>query len=504
MKREKTVLISLLLTFVMMVNVACAREDEGPTIAAADITKMTEDDERTYYSVKLGENDKNSLTIGATLSGVLPDDIDEQLSETYAEYGREVTLDELDDLFIYGINGSMYKDEVPCLMGDIVSLYVNYLDDPELVIEYDPDNLKGVPESNLIVVYDDFFGMGFKEIEGIVIDTGDHTITCKHVGTGDYYVVDSERWYALMGMSDPVSSGYGNSNWEFSCNTGDIMDLVDEDWIFMYKNAPFFPVSTPEELASFVYYVNTFEDDDPYFVLDIEDDIDLTGYEWASMGWFYGYDPYPFRGVIEGNGHTINGMHIESLDDSAGFVGYSDEGVEIRNLNFTNAYVSAPSQVGIVGGQIYNSYSWENISVQGEIECPGDDYGAIIGRETVTLFVDCDIDVTVNGEPFGYNSYKEMKQAEVPVVETFFIQLTDDYSIIRDQHDGFLNLRVEVYCDDELVFETILDDDETTIPASWQWDLDRYGKYKVYLTAWDYDNEFYIRVSNIIFYERTR
>ena len=406
----------------------------------------------------------------------------------------------LENYFIYGFDGSMFKSFLPCLMGDPVSIDVDYLEDPELEFKYDPDNLNGVSENDLIVLF--YNGTmsfnenmnAYKKVEGVVIDTKAHTITCKNVASGDYYVVDAERWYGWT--SD-------NSKWGFSCLSGDIMDLVDEDWITMHENDSSFSVSTPEQLASFVYYVNTYEGSDPYFVLEINDDIDLTGYEWASMGWFCGDEPYPFRGVIEGNGHTINGMHIESVDDSAGFVGYSDKGVEIRNLNFTNAYVSAPSKVGIAGGQIYNSYRWENVNVQGEIVCPEDDYGAIIGRETVTLFVDCDIDVTVNGEPFGYNSYKEMNQAQVPVVEYFFIQLTDDYSIIRDQHDGFLNLTVEVYCDDELVFQTILEDDETTIPSSWQWTEDRYGKYKVYLTAWDYDNEFYIRVSNIIFYERT-
>ena len=52
-------------------------------------------------------------------------------------------------------------------------------------------------------------------------------------------------------------------------------------------------------------------------------------------------------------------------------------------------------------------YEWINVHTQGKVSGGSDDYGAIVGRETDITFRDCTADVTVDGEPFEYLSYRQ-------------------------------------------------------------------------------------------------
>lgn len=54
------------------------------------------------------------------------------------------------------------------------------------------------------------------------------------------------------------------------------MTEADIEWA--QSNAPLFNVSTPEQLAGVVYYVNTSSDTSDY-TIHLENDIDLSGYE---------------------------------------------------------------------------------------------------------------------------------------------------------------------------------------------------------------------------------
>ena len=88
------------------------------------------------------------------------------------------------------------------------------------------------------------------------------------------------------------------------------MQLADKKWAF--ANAPDFHVSTPEELASAVYYINSFSKGEKYQII-LEDDIDLSGYAWRPIGWTSGGfgESHKLFGTIDGQNHTISGMTIE-------------------------------------------------------------------------------------------------------------------------------------------------------------------------------------------------
>ncbi|MBQ3517101.1 MAG: hypothetical protein IJA29_07740, partial [Lachnospiraceae bacterium] len=145
--------------------------------------------------------------------------------------------------------------------------------------------------------------------------------------------------------------------WMENCDYGDIPYLANAGYIDKSVRDGIFMVSTPEELASFNYYVNTTPDAVQY--MQLVNDIDLSGYEWAPMGWSGGTDTgVSFSGGIYGEGYTIRNLYIENDEHSVGFIGW---GVYcgVWNLSFENACVKGRSDVGVLTGQAIQGW-YEN------------------------------------------------------------------------------------------------------------------------------------------------
>ncbi|MGY4282686.1 hypothetical protein ACVWXO_001906 [Bradyrhizobium sp. LM2.7] len=92
--------------------------------------------------------------------------------------------------------------------------------------------------------------------------------------------------------------------------------------------------------------------------------IDATGLTIAPIGSFTN----PFTGTLDGNGHTINGLHIVGNGTYVGLFAELGVSGSISNLGLTNLSVSAPRGYdvgGLVGrnfGTIENSYTTGVIS----------------------------------------------------------------------------------------------------------------------------------------------
>ncbi len=393
---------------------------------------------------------------------------------------------------LYNIN--VLHSGVVGLIGVPIELSCSGITDMELTFTYDPDSLRGVPENNLIFLrYDEGIGT-YDEMYG-ELDTDSHTVSLKIPSGGVYMLVDAYQWLGCWGVDvseyayDTDRSAY-QTDWERERNTGSIMDIVDKDWAM--ENAPAFHVSTAQELAGAVYYVNGIADGEAVSVT-LENDIDLSGYDWVPMGWYNG-SYHNFSGTVDGQGHTISNMKIISGYDDAGFIGYGLS-TYVNNINFVNADVRGSSCTGVVGGQIYITDLWENITLTDcTVNGSSTDTGSVIGREAATAFKGCAVNnVTVNGEPFEYFSYRQKVVEETEVTETFKLEMKDKYVFTRDVHDGFRNLG--------WVFERngvqLLDrsaENETEYDGSWL--FSEPGTYHVYLNA--FINGTYIRVSNLI------
>ena len=372
---------------------------------------------------------------------------------------------------------------------------------PVISFTYNKDELRGIPEKNLIMLHYSEEDSFYNTMENAVLDIDNCTVSTEIQEEGVYLLVDAYQWYDCWGVdvSDytyEVNAEDYPTDWERENDTGDIMVLADKEWAM--ENAPDFKVSTPEQLASVVWYVNGIDSD---IYLTLENDIDLSGYKWKSMGW-YSANSMAFSGVVDGQNHTINGLTIYEGYEDTGFIGYG-LGVTVRDINFTNADISAIGCTGIVGGEIYGTTVWENISVSGKVNGGSDDYASIVGRESAITFKDCSYDVTVNGETFEYPSYRQKQIAETEVKETFTLTFNSDYTISRDDFDGFHNLCWHIERDGVQILERGAvngrTDEKEMVLDTHEWVGNQSGKYTIYLVA--FIDGTYIRVSNIIEYE---
>lgn len=109
-------------------------------------------------------------------------------------------------------------------------------------------------------------------------------------------------------------------------------------------------VSTAADLVTFANKVNSGKSYAGEMIV-INSDIDLKGIDWQPIGQT---GKPEFRGVIEGNGYTIYNLTInqdfEIPGNGAGFIGWTNHGATVRNLNFENANVTGSHYVGVVCG----------------------------------------------------------------------------------------------------------------------------------------------------------
>ncbi|MGN0620457.1 MAG: hypothetical protein ACI4I9_01205 [Porcipelethomonas sp.] len=394
---------------------------------------------------------------------------------------------------VYGVNS--YAAETAGLIG--VPLEISYNEDVSnitLKIGYDENELRWIPERNIIVLYNR--GISVDEINGFSLDQDGNTVSVPVTSEGIYMLDDIYQWNKTWGRS---TAGYEYetdktdfiSDWEREGNTGDIMKIADKNWAI--ENAPYFYVSTPQQLAGAVYYANTSADEKIFIYL--ENDIDLNGYRWASMG-SRKTNNNSFH--IEGRGHTISNMCIVSDGREVGFIGYADI-LEVSDLIFDKAYVQGEDSTGILCGVSYKMNEIVNVSASGMIETDGDCCGALVGDESGMTFTNCNCDVKVNGADYPYMSSREKRSSSAEADEVFTIESDQDCRISRDEVKGYHGLGWEIYKNGVYVLqrnaenETVLDMNSIDVIKPRTGD-----KYKIYLSAWDDNAGTYVRVSNIL------
>lgn len=96
-------------------------------------------------------------------------------------------------------------------------------------------------------------------------------------------------------------------------------------------------------------------------------DIDLSDYQ-AGSGWVpIGNSSTYFYGILNGNGHTITGLVINTpADDYAGLFGYC-YGAAVCNLNIENADLTGNDRIGALTGFAFSSTTIVNCSSSGSV-----------------------------------------------------------------------------------------------------------------------------------------
>ncbi len=382
------------------------------------------------------------------------------------------------------------------LIGSPIEIsYTDEVSNVELSFIYDETQLRGVPEKNLIVLFNSNHDSGIDEVP-FTFDRDTNRVNVPVSSEGIYMLDDAYVWYKTWNKS---TAGYEytsdksayESDWERENNTAEFMKIADVEWA---KNSgEQFHVKTPEQLAGVVYYVNALADGGS-ILISIESDIDLKGIDWLPMGWRGNESPAL---DIEGNGFTIKNMTIKQPDmKEVGFIGYA-RNLHVNNLKIENAHVEGKNDVGILCGVSQMTEGIENVSISGEIISEGDSCGAIIGEDYGKCYTDCKAEVKLNGEDYPFFSSREKEESEYVPQEIFTLTLEDNYCIKRDDIEGYDDLGWLVIIDGKQALhrnadkELILDTKCIDVIAP-----KPYSKYEIYLTTGVRD-----RISNVIEYQ---
>lgn len=126
-----------------------------------------------------------------------------------------------------------------------------------------------------------------------------------------------------------------------------------------------------------------------------------TGQGWQPIGRYIpngnSLQTIPFTGSYDGQGHTIDGLHIlrHLYEANLGLFG-SVSGGTIQNLGLTNLYYHAYSLTGAFAGTLSNNSELNNCYSTGDIE-GNRDLGGLVGYLTESSINDCYSYVNVSG-----------------------------------------------------------------------------------------------------------
>ncbi len=491
-------ILAILLTLSAVISLhGCGRDNapdsaENTTDASETGFEETESDFRTTNISTSDEQVKPQLLTEIIDNAVRPEL--EKVTFQFSGSESAARTASIDDL--YNIN--VLHSNVVGLVGSPVSVSFdrNEIKKGILTFYYNKDELRGIPEKNLIILKFNDDDQRYDILRNFTLDTDSCFVSILVKEPGDYMLADAYKWFETWGMNTDGFEYQSDkseyiSDWERECATGDIMKIADKEWA--KKNAPDFNVSDPAQLASAVYFINTDTSSDSY-TITFENDIDISEFEWAPMGW----SKQPFKGIINGNDHTLNGLKINNSNESfSGFIGHGVYYTAISGLNITNAEINGGTYSGIIGGELYAD-EIINVNVSGNIITNGSNYGTIAGLDnSSTYYENCSADVSINGEKFNYFSSTQKIKDETPINEAFTIYVDENLNVIRNTVDGYDDLGWHVECNGKTILER---NAENELMLDSHWTVERQpGKYTVYLNS--FINGTYIRVSNIVSFE---
>ena len=137
-------------------------------------------------------------------------------------------------------------------------------------------------------------------------------------------------------------------------NLADSWDgTADTSWYTSAPDASEYHISTAEQLAGLAQLVNAYPGTTNFAgkTFYLENDLDLSGHEWISIGTVLGgdYPEYSFCGVFDGQGHVISNLYshesyIEGADESHNL---------LRNALFGSVYNGEVKNLGVANAEIW-------------------------------------------------------------------------------------------------------------------------------------------------------
>lgn len=150
----------------------------------------------------------------------------------------------------------------------------------------------------------------------------------------------------------------------------------------------------------FIDIKNIINDYDSAYI-ELENDIDLSGYKLESIG----TNSNPFAAYFDGKNHTISNVTLKEENNDVGLFGVISNG-EIKNLNIVNADVIGKSNVGILAGSVYDDSKISNVKVTGKVNGVSN-IGGLTGyvnstNEKMNIFdIVTNVDINATGDNVG-------------------------------------------------------------------------------------------------------
>ena len=166
-------------------------------------------------------------------------------------------------------------------------------------------------------------------------------------------------------------------------------------------------ISTAEELRLFARYVNN-DNSTEGLTFVLTEDIDLAGVTMEPIGWFVQCNKSStlrfdrsFRGIFDGQGHTVSNLTIRHNGCSTGFFG-SVSGGTVKNVKLTDASVFGMRQTGGIVGRLVQG-TVENCSFRGTVTSygvrgdtnSGNSVGGLVGEMLHATVRNCAVEAEV-------------------------------------------------------------------------------------------------------------
>ena len=147
-------------------------------------------------------------------------------------------------------------------------------------------------------------------------------------------------------------------------------------------------ISTKEQLFAFAKAVNEGGNKFSGLTVFMNADVDLENALWTPVGQTGATE---FRGVFDGDGHTIKNLNVDSSAQtgehySSGLFGWAEAGVTIKNVTVENATVVGNHNVAVIVGYTYSGKITNCHVVNATVVCNhanndacGDKCGTIVG-----------------------------------------------------------------------------------------------------------------------------
>ena len=180
----------------------------------------------------------------------------------------------------------------------------------------------------------------------------------------------------------------GNTLQDYSIHEGNTIDLIEQELIAI-NNKNYYVVNNEN---SWINVTQNILPSNPNANIKLEADILLNDTtDWTSWNenttglnsWTpIGTSSQPFTGTLDGDGHSVSGIYINSEADYQGLVGYLGSGGALQNLGVKASYIKGGNAVGSLCGR--NSGTLTNCYNSGSV-AGNSSVGGVCGRSYATV-----------------------------------------------------------------------------------------------------------------------